>query len=117
MLKRTPEVLGAAAVAFILLLDNVTSQLDGYSSSFNGSAEYLLRPASVHLPDELHFAVRENVTNGLLTTSQGTESVPKTRRSAYAAASTGTNVDKIQGVELGPTSIVITTTKQGMCWN
>ncbi|EYB85333.1 hypothetical protein Y032_0300g1806 [Ancylostoma ceylanicum] len=112
MLKRPPEVLRAAAVAFLLLLlDAVRSQLDGSASLYNGSAEGLPRPG--RLPDEFPSTAHKNVTNGLLTTSVGMEAIPKIRRSAYGAPSTRTNVDKIQDVELGPTSIVITTTKQG----
>lgn len=58
---------------------------------------------------------------GISTSSQSSGSslitapnhVSRIRRSAYAASSAEANVDRIKGVEIEPTQIVITTTKQG----
>ncbi|CAJ0604096.1 unnamed protein product [Cylicocyclus nassatus] len=98
----------AAAVVLLLLLDLVNSQPSD--------------PVIVHKdlvvrddPRPLSSLVSEAaVVNEVSAVPSETNATQKKRRNVYdMAPSTGTNVDKIKDIELGPTSIVIATTKQG----
>ncbi|KAK6747585.1 hypothetical protein RB195_000651 [Necator americanus] len=115
MLKQPSKVLRTATHVFLLLLLDVINVHDLRCWAVEGVTTRL--GAAPHTTDKGHPRAERNVTEQSRLARARARAVievsTKTRRSAYATGSVGTNVDKIEDVELGPTHIVITTTKQG----